>query len=183
MMPFRRIRLVMGRAHGLGISTACYPSPAPVHGLLSSDNERLKLCPRVQTPAPVLGRLHATVPVSWLCWWCVAQGGRLLSNPQPPTSPANVDPDGLYQTWWWGSAHSITRRHVRFLRLHPADGVHLQPPYHRSVVQAAESTSHPLHCLGHNALFCCPIPTQGSILLSCLALMTARLVGTVGSIW
>ena len=159
MMPFRRIRLVMGRAHGLGISTACYPSPAPVHGLLSSDDERPKLCPRVQTPAPVLGRLHATVP------------GIL------------ADPDRLYQTWWWGSAHSITRRHVRFLRLHPADGVHLQPPYHRSVVQAAESTSRPLHCLGHNALFCCPIPTQGLILLSCFVLMTARLVGTVGSIW
>ena len=159
MMPLRLIRLVMGRAHGSGISTTCYPAPAPVHGLLSSDNERLKLCPRVQTPAPVLGRLHATVP------------GIL------------ADPDGLYQTWWWGSAHSITRRHVRFLRLHPADGVLLQPPYHRSVVQAAESTSRPLHCLGHNALFCCPIPTQGLILLSCLALMTARLVGTVGSIW
>ena len=93
------------------------------------------------------------------------------------------DPDGLYQTWWWVPPHSITRRHVRFLRLHPADGIHLQPPYHRSVVQAAESTSRPLHCLGHNALFCCHIPTQGSILLSCLALMTARLVGTVGSIW
>ena len=62
MMPLRLIRLVMGRAHGSGISTTCYPSPAPVHGLLSSDNERLKLCLRVQTPAPVLGRLHATVP-------------------------------------------------------------------------------------------------------------------------
>ena len=153
-MPLRLIRLVMGRAHGSGISTTCYPAPAPVHGLLSSDNERLKLCPRVQTPAPVLGRLHATVP------------GIL------------ADPDGLYQTWWWGSAHSITRRHVRFLRLHPADGVRLQPPYHSGVVQAAESTSHPLHYLGHNALFCYRIPTQGSILLSCLTLMATRLVGT-----
>ena len=114
MMPLRLIRLVMGRAHGSGISTTCYPAPAPVHGLLSNDNERLKLCLRVQTPAPVLGRLHATVP------------GIL------------ADPDGLYQTWWWGSAHSITRRHVRFLRLHPAAGVRLQPPYHRCVVQAAE---------------------------------------------
>ena len=62
MMPLRLIRLVMGRAHGSGISTTCYPSPAPVHGLLSSDNERLKLCLRVQPPAPGLGRLHATVP-------------------------------------------------------------------------------------------------------------------------
>ena len=132
---------------------------------------------------PSWGDFTQPFRVSWLCWWCVAQGGRLLSNPQPPTSLANVDPDGLYQTWWWVPPHSITRRHVRFLRLHPADGIHLQPPYHRSVVQAAESTSRPLHCLGHNALFCCHIPTQGSILLSCLALMTARLVGTVGSIW
>ena len=132
---------------------------------------------------PSWGDFTQPFRVSWLCWWCVAQGGRLLSKPQPPTSPANVDPDALYQTWWWVPPHSITRRHVRFLRLHPADGIHLQPPYHRSVVQAAESTSRPLHCLGHNALFCCHIPTQGSILLSCLALMTARLVGTVGSIW
>ena len=31
-------------------------------GYLSGDNERLELCPRVQTPAPGLGRLHATVP-------------------------------------------------------------------------------------------------------------------------
>ena len=110
---------------------------------------------------PSWGDFTQPFRVSWLCWWCVAQGGRLLSNPQPPTSPASVDPDGLYQTWWWVSPHSITRRHVRFLRLHPADGIHLQPPYHRSVVQAAESTSRPLHYLGHNALFCCHIPTQG----------------------
>ena len=52
----------MSRAHGSGINTACYPSPASVHRSLSSDKERLKLCPRVQTPAPVLGRLHAIVP-------------------------------------------------------------------------------------------------------------------------
>merc|ERR1712185_645098 len=64
MMPFRPIRLVMSRAHGSGIGTTHYPSPASasVHGSLSNDKERLKLCPRVQTPAPVLGRLHATVP-------------------------------------------------------------------------------------------------------------------------
>ena len=110
---------------------------------------------------PSWGDFTQPFRVSWLCWWCVAQGGRSLSNPQPPTSLANVDPDRLYQTWWWVPPHSITWRHVRFLRLHPADGVHLQPPYHSSVVQAAESTSRPLHCLGHNALFCCPTPTQG----------------------
>ena len=127
MMLFRLIRLVMGRAHGSGISTACYPSPAPVHGLLSGDNERLKLCPRVQTPAHGLGRLHATVPgicsISWLCWWRVTQEGGLLPQPQPPTSPAiaskgryRPDPDGLYRTWWWVPPHSITRLHIRFLK-------------------------------------------------------------------
>ena len=133
---------------------------------------------------PILGRLHATGTVPYPGSVSGASPREEIAL-QPPAldQPSHVDPDRLYQTWWWGSAHSITRRHVRFLRLHPADGVHLQPPYHRSVVQAAESTSRPLHCLGHNALFCCHIPTQGSILLSCLALMTARLVGTVGSIW
>ena len=148
MMPFRRIRLVMGRAHGSGISTACYPSPAPVHGLLllSSNDERPKLSVYGSRHLrPSWGDFTQPFRVSWLCWWCVAQGGRLLSNPQPPTSPASVDPDGPYQTWWWVPPHSITRRHVRFLRLHPADGIHLQPLYHRSVVQAAESTSRPLH--------------------------------------
>ena len=84
MMPFRRIRLVMGRAHGLGISTACYPSPAPVHGLLSSDDERPKLCPWVQTPAPVLGRLHASVP-GILAVLVVRCTGREIAL-QPPAS-------------------------------------------------------------------------------------------------
>ena len=84
-------------------------SPASVHGLLSSDNERLKLCPRVQTPAPVLGRLHATVPGTLAVLVVRRTGRRLLCNPQPPTSPANMDPDRLYQTWWWGLAHSITQ--------------------------------------------------------------------------
>ena len=84
MMPFRRIRLVMGRAHGLGISTACYPSPAPVHGSLSSDDERPKLCPRVQTPAPVLGRLHAIVP-GILAVLAVRHPGREIAL-QPPAS-------------------------------------------------------------------------------------------------
>ena len=127
---------------------------------------------------PSWGDFTQPFRVSWLCWWCVAQGGRLLSNPQPPTSPASVDPDGLYQTWWWVPPHSITRRHVRFLRLRPADGVSSPTP-----IWAAESTSHPLHYLGHNALFCRHIPTQGLILHSCLAFMTTRLVGSLGDIW
>ena len=37
---------------------------------------------------PSWGDFTQPFRVSWLCWWCVAQGGRLLSNPQPPTSPA-----------------------------------------------------------------------------------------------
>ena len=74
----------MGRAHGLGISTTCYPSPAPVHGLLSSDDERPKLCPWVQTPAPVLGRLHATVP-GILAVLVVHRTGREIAL-QPPAS-------------------------------------------------------------------------------------------------
>ena len=86
------------------------------------------------------------------------------------------DPDGLYQTWWWVPPHSITRRHVRFLRLRPADGVRLQPP-----IWAAESTSHPLHYLGHNALLCRHIPTQGLILLLCLAFMTAQWLGCLAA--
>ena len=84
MTPLRLIRLVMSRAHGLGISTTCYPSPAPVHRSLSSDNERLKLCPRVQTPAPVLGRLHATVP-GILAVLVVHRTGREIAL-QPPAS-------------------------------------------------------------------------------------------------
>ena len=59
-MPFRRIRLVMGRAHGSGISTTCYPSPAPVHGLLSGDNERLRLAMHCTGPTGAV-RLHRTV--------------------------------------------------------------------------------------------------------------------------
>ena len=126
----------MSRAHGLEFSTTWHPSPASVHGSPLNNKERLRLCPRVQTPAPGLGRLHATVPgicsMSWLCWWCVTQEGGLLPQPQPPTSPAianegrsRSDPDGLYQTRWWGSSHSVTWRHVRFLKLRPAGGVHL----------------------------------------------------------
>ena len=84
MTPLRLIRLVMSRAHGLGISTTCYPSPAPVHRSLSSDNEMLKLCPRVQTPAPVLGRLHATVP-GILAVLVVRRTGREIAL-QPPAS-------------------------------------------------------------------------------------------------
>jgi len=87
MMPFRLIKLVMSLAHGSGISTACYPFPASVHRSLSSDDERLKLCLRVQTPVPVLGWLHSTISgissISWVCWWRCTQEGGLLPQPQP----------------------------------------------------------------------------------------------------
>ena len=178
MTPLRLIRLVMSRAHGLGISTTCYPSPAPVHRSLSSDNERLKLCPRVQTPAPVLGRLHATVP-GILAVLVVRRTGREIAL-QPPASD---------QPSQCGSRRTLPDLVVGVSPLHN--------PAARSVLETAPCrwrssptpipqvrgigsrvTSQPLHCLGHNALFCCHIPTQGSILLSCLALMTARLVGT-----
>ena len=47
-------------------------------------DERLKLCPRVQTPAPVLGRLHATVP-GILAVLVVRRTGREIAL-QPPAS-------------------------------------------------------------------------------------------------
>ena len=157
MMPFRLIRLVMGRAHGLGISTTCYPSPAPVHGLLSGDNERLKLCPRVQTPAPGLGRLHATVP--GICS-VQTRSRRTLPDLVVGSTPL----------------HNPAARSV--LETAPCRWCSSPTP-----IWAAESTSHPLHYLGHNALFCRHIPTQGLILPSCLAFMTTRLVGSLGDIW
>ena len=177
-MPFRRIRLVMGRAHGSGISTACYPSPAPVHGLLSSNDERPKLCLRVQTPAPVLGRLHATVP-GILAVLVVRRTGREIAL-QPPASD---------QPSQCGSRRTLPDLVVGSTPLHnPAARSVLETAPCRwcsspTPIWAAESTSHPLHYLGHNALFCRHIPTQGLILPSCLAFMTTRLVGSLGDIW
>ena len=177
-MPFRRIRLVMGRAHGSGISTACYPSPAPVHGLLSSNDERPKLCLRVQTPAPVLGRLHATVP-GILAVLVVRRTGREIAL-QPPASD---------QPSQCGSRRTLPDLVVGSTPLHnPAARSVLETAPCRwcsspTPIWAAESTSHPLHYLGHNALFCRHIPTQGLILHSCLAFMTTRLVGSLGDIW
>ena len=142
-----------GSSTWLGISTACYPSPASVHGLLSGDNERLKLCPRVQTPAPGLGRLHATVP--GICS-VQTRSRRTLPDLVVGSTPL----------------HNPAARSV--LETAPCRWCSSPTP-----IWAAESTSHPLHYLGHNALFCRHIPTQGLILLPCLALMTARLVGTV----
>ena len=83
-MPLWLIRFGNGVRRGSGISTTCYPSPASIHGSLSSDKERLKLCPRVQTPAPVLGRLHATVP-GILAVLVVRRTGREIAL-QPPAS-------------------------------------------------------------------------------------------------
>ena len=101
---------------------------------------------------PSWGDFTQPFRVSWLCWWCVAQGGRLLSNPQPLTSPAIVDPDGLTQTRWWVSNHSVTWGHVRFLRLRPAGDYHSQLPYHsmlcgqQSLVAIRFITSGATHC-------------------------------------
>ena len=83
------------------------------------------------TPAPVLGDFTQPFRASWLCY-CVGgasprEGDR---SPTPSLRPAQplTDPDGLYQTWWWAPAHSITRRHVRNLRLHPARQCSILPP-------------------------------------------------------
>ena len=120
-MPFRLTRLVMSRVHGLGISTACYPSPASVHRSLSSDKERLKLCLRVQTPAPVLGRTSRNRSGHPGCAGGASpRGGDRSPTPQPPTNSTVADPDGLTQTRWWVSPHSVTWGHVRFLRLRRA---------------------------------------------------------------
>ena len=120
-MPFRLIKLVMSRAHGSGIGTTRYPSPASVHRSLSSDKERLKLCLRVQTPAPILGRTSRNRSGHPGCAGGASpRGGDRSPTPQPPTNSTVVDPDGLYQTRWWAPAHSVTWRHVRFLRLRRA---------------------------------------------------------------
>ena len=123
-------------------STTWHPSPASVHGSPLNDKERMKLystgpdtCARLRGDFTQPFRVSDTV--SWLCWWCVAQEGGLLPQPQPPTSPAianegryRPDPGGLIQNWWWVPPHSIPRWHDRFLRLRFADGVRLQPPCH-----------------------------------------------------
>ena len=83
-MPLWLIRFGNGVRRGSGISTTCYPAPAAIHGSLSNDKERLKLCPLVQTPAPVLGRLHATVP-GILAVLVVRRTGREIAL-QPPAS-------------------------------------------------------------------------------------------------
>ena len=162
-----------------GISTACYPSPAPVHGLLSSNDERQKLCLRVhKTPAPVLGRLHATVP-GILAVLVVRRTGREIAL-QPPASD---------QPSQCGSRRTLPDLVVGSTPLHnPAARSVLETAPCRwclspTPIWAAESNSHPLHIPMHNALFCLHIPMQGLILPSCLAFMTTRLVGSLGDIW
>ena len=157
MTPLWLIRFGNGVRRGSGISTTCYPAPAAIHGSLSSDKERLKLCPRVQTPAPGLGRLHATVP--GICS-VQTRSRRTLPDLVVGSTPL----------------HNPAARSV--LETAPCRWCSSPTP-----IWAAESTSHPLHYLGHNTLFCCHIPTQGLILHSCLAFMTTRLVGSLGDIW
>jgi len=121
MTPLWLIRFGNGVRRGSGISTTCYPAPAAIHGSLSSDKERLKLCLRVQTPAPILGRTSRNRSGYPGCVGGASpRGGDSSPTPQPPTSSTVVDPDGLYQTRWWAPAHSVTWRHVRFLRLRRA---------------------------------------------------------------
>ena len=65
----------------------CYPAPAAIHGSLSSDKERLKLCLRVQTPAPILGRTSRNRSGHPGCAGGASpRGGDRSPTPQPPTS-------------------------------------------------------------------------------------------------
>ena len=181
MMPLRLIRLVMGRAHGSGISTTCYPAPAPVHGLLSNDNERLKLCLRVQTPAPVLGRLHAIVP-GILAVLAVSHPGREIAL-QPPASdqPSHYGSRRTHPNPVVGTTPLRILGARSILETAPCRWLPFPTPIPQHAVWAAESNSHPLHYLGRNALFCRHIPTQGSILLLCLAFMTAQWLGCMAA--
>ena len=86
-MPLWLIRFGNGVRRGSGISTTCYPAPAAIHGSLSSDKERLKLCLRVQTPAPVLGRTSRNRSGHPSCVGGASpRGGDRSPTPQPPTS-------------------------------------------------------------------------------------------------
>ena len=87
MTPLWPIRFGNGVRRGSGISTTCYPAPAAIHGSLSSDKERLKLCPRVQTPAPSLGRTSRNRSGHPGCAGGASpRGGDRSPTPQPPTS-------------------------------------------------------------------------------------------------
>ena len=171
--------MVISRAHGSGIGVIRYPSPASVHRSLSNNKERLELCPRVQTPAPVLGRLHATVP-GILAVLVVRRTGREIAL-QPPASdqPSQCGSRRTLPDLVVGSTplHNPAARSV--LETAPCRWRSSPTPIPQVRGIGSRVTSHPLHCLGHNALFCCLIPTQGSILLSCLTLMATRLVGTL----
>ena len=117
-MPLWLIRFGNGVRRGSGISTTCYPAPAAIHGSLSSDKERLKLCLRVQTPAPILGRTSRNRSGHPGCAGGASpRGGDRSPTPQPPTSSTVMDPGGLTQTRWWVSPHSVAWGHGRFLRL------------------------------------------------------------------
>ena len=86
MTPLWLIRFGNGVRRGSGISTTCYPAPAAIHGSLSSDEERLKLCLRVQTPAPVLGRTSRNRSGHPSCVGGASpRGGDRSPTPQPPT--------------------------------------------------------------------------------------------------
>ena len=87
MTPLWLIRFGNGVRRGSGISTTCYPAPAAIHGSLSSDKERLKLCLRVQTPAPILGRTSRNRSGHPGCAGGASpRGGDRSPTPQPPTS-------------------------------------------------------------------------------------------------
>ena len=155
MMQFRLIRLVMSRAHGSGISTACYPPPASVHRSRSGDKERLT------------GTL-STGPDT-----CARPGATSRNRSGYPGGSRRTLPDLVVGV---SPLHNPAARSV--LETAPCRWRSSPTPIPQVRGIGSRVTSQPLHCLGHNALFCCRIPTQGSILLSCLTLMATRLVGT-----
>ena len=131
--------------------SACYPSPAPVHGLLSSNDERPKLCLWVQTPAPGLGRLHAPVP-GILAVLVVRRTGREIAL-QPPASdqPSQCGSRRTLPDLVVGSTplHNPAARSV--LETAPCRWRSSPTPIPQVRGIGSRVTSQPLHYLGHNA--------------------------------
>ena len=182
MMPLWLIRFGNGVRRGSGISTTCYPAPAAIHGSLSSDKERLKLCLRVQTPAPILGRTSRNRSGHPGCAdGASPRGGDRSPTPQPPTSSNRCGSRRTHPNPVVGTTplRSLGARSI--LETAPCRWLPFPTPIPQHAVWAAESNSHPLHYLGRNALFCRHIPTQGSILLLCLAFMTTQWLGCMAA--
>ena len=108
----------MSREHESGISTACYPAPASVHGSLLSDKERPKLCLWVQTPAPVLGLFHISTEIHNI----------------------SVSAEKVYNEKSKSFLQVYAKILVRLMRLLPANGVHPNP--HTTVCDVGTNSSY-----------------------------------------